>query len=240
MKLLGTIVARSFVLIAIFLSFCLVSSVSLAVGKADIFTAWKGKDSVSNDRPDILVLAFNRNSSTKKSAGDKSVNKRFRVNRVDVKESEYANAVLKVMLKEIDITLDRHALKKQLASATEGQKAIYAAYHFHSAVSLGGFAGYLAHDAGNLIPETRAALHLIGANKYATLLKKALYVFADVEEMLGATTDRRVVLGRLSNDEKFKAFEKIDGDFESMENESMLNGRMSRYINEHPEQFFND
>lgn len=162
----------------------------------------------------------------------------YLVNRPKKGVNNYVNVVLKALVKDIDITLDRPKLIAKLKKATPGQQALFAVTVLRSEVQFGGFKSYLSKNASNLLPEAREGLEKIGAFSYLKLLNDTLMLFVDDEYMLDTALDRKNHLATIPRNEAFRVFEKADAGFEGLENESMLNEYMNNYINKHPKEFF--
>ena len=187
-----------------------------------------------------IHLAALKKTPSSKITTAKSANtvSNYLVARPKTEGSNYVSVVLKALINDADISLERKKLQAKLEKATPGQKALYAIYLMRTEVQFGGFKSYFSKKASDLLPEAREGLQLIGATNYLKLLNDALRLFVDDEYMLETALDRQTHLASISRSEKFRVFEKADAGFESLENESLLTDYMNSYINKHPKEFF--
>lgn len=193
--------------------------------------------SATNQTPIVLALNKHIAFGARKGRTFQEYNK-FKVARTEPEDGDLAVMAIHDMLKKIDLTLDYDELISQFDKATESQKIVFAVCIFQNEVNNNGFVGYFTNDAGNLIEETKKGLALVGARRYLNLLRKALFVFSDDEEMLDETANRLEVLSKLDADEKFAVFEPLDSEFELLENESLLQESLNQYIEKHQSHFF--
>ncbi|MEZ0227857.1 MAG: DMP19 family protein [Planctomycetota bacterium] len=135
-----------------------------------------------------------------------------------------------------DIYEDRKKLLSILDLATKGQRALFGIWWTQSEVNNGGFGQYFSNSTAIVAPEALEGFRLVGAKKFAALLDQAMKKFPGGEMPLDREA-RDEALEKIDAAEfdalnkRFYALQEKDGGFFKL---------TSAYVQEHPEEFFED
>lgn len=162
----------------------------------------------------------------------------YRVKRPRVEDYEFTAAVLAIMMKKIDTDQGRERTIVKLNRATPGQKALFAVQVLRLTVTEFGFIGYFESSYANLIPEAKRGLKILGAKEYLRVFEQALAIFYKSKTLITNIKNRKNILDRLSNEEKYNIFDPVDQKFEAMEDETILQNYIIKYVNNNPTHFF--
>ena len=142
--------------------------------------------------------------------------------------------VLKAAIDQIwygaNIYEDEATLKKTLAPATPGQRAIFAASWYEAEVNNGGHDQFFFNSTGILWEEALAGLALLGADAHRSLLERAVAQFPGHRPSKDRF-QRQKQLEKVDSD----VLDKLDDEFYALDSIEL---HMRRYIEAHPEEFF--
>lgn len=189
---------------------------------------------MSPETDTVVVAALD--SSQRLASSSKLID--YRVKKKDFEDYEFSEAVFAIMLKKIDVKKGRESVLHDLDRATPGQKLLFTVQIMRATVTDLGIIGYIESDDGNLIPEMKRGLKILGANEYVKILNSALAIFKMEKSLITKSSNRKEVLSRLSNEDKFKIFDPVDQKFEALEDEFRLQKYIKKYVNNHPKHFF--
>ena len=124
-------------------------------------------------------------------------------------------------------------LMQTIAPATEGQRAVYSSYWYHYEVCNGGHYQFFWNSTGILWNEALAGLIVVGAVKYAAILKSAISLFPN-----GFPSKSRK--RRMTEVDKIpkEKLERFDDSLYELEKKQSLEEILTRYIKAHPGEFF--
>ncbi len=124
-------------------------------------------------------------------------------------------------------------LMRTIALATKGQRAVYSSYWYHYEVCNGGHHQFFWNSTGILWDEALAGLVMVGAAKYAAILKSAISLFP--KGFPSKSRKKRMVQVDKIPKEKLERF---DYSLYELEKKQSLDGFLIRYIKAHPGEFF--
>jgi Domain of unknown function (DUF4375) len=122
-----------------------------------------------------------------------------------------------------------------LVSATPGQRAVYTLMVADGEVNNGGFAQFLTNSSGRLIKPAIGGAQLVGAERHATLLREAAYLFPGAEVPMD-DDERNELWNSLPEDALEAKLETLDPAWYELADE--LDDRLRTYITNHPGEFF--
>jgi hypothetical protein len=124
-------------------------------------------------------------------------------------------------------------LMRTIAPATKGQRAVYSSYWYDYEVCNGGHHQFFWNSTGILWGEALAGLVMVGAGKYAAILKAAISLFPN-----GFPSKSRKK--RMAEVEKIpkEKLERLDDSLYELEKKQSLDQILIRYIKANPGEFF--
>jgi hypothetical protein len=125
-----------------------------------------------------------------------------------------------------------------------GLRMIYTLSILEAEVYNGGFVQFIENARGEYTTEALEDCRLIGADKKAELLKKALASFAEWEAALRAARERDPTMGRAEwekvaktiDEEFWPVYEVLDPAYYALEDDEPIFALAERYIRQHPEE----
>lgn len=124
-------------------------------------------------------------------------------------------------------------LMRTVTQATKGQRALYSSYWYHYEVCNGGHHQFFWNSTGILWDEALAGLIMVGAAKYAVILKSAISLFPNGSP--SKSRKRRMVEVNKIPKEKLQ---RLDDSLYELEKKQSLDEILIRYIKANPEEFF--
>ncbi len=131
----------------------------------------------------------------------------------------------------------------RLAELTPGQRALYALRWTVWEVSNGGFHQYFWNSTGYLAPEAIEGAELLGAQRYAEVIRHAAAIFPDEATLRDIDRRQEILDGDGDDGPLTKRLAELDEAFYRLlddEPEHNIQKYVDRYVAGHPQEFFID
>ena len=157
----------------------------------------------------------------------------LRIERRSATDPELLFAIQDGLLRRMDDDLSNE--EEVLASASAGQRAVYALVATDGEVNNGGFEQYFFNSTGGLMDEAIDGARLVGAGKHEQILREAAAVFPGAE-VPNDHRRRQEVFDSIPAEEAEPALGNLADRWYAAENE--LDRRLRAYVEAHPGEFF--
>lgn len=210
---------------------CLLSNAPMAVA-----TTTQNTEAKASMTP--LQLAYNGAFVNIANSNDDDDTENYKIKRGKAKGAKLIEHSLSLIIKDLkraDGDKEKQAIWQK---ANPEQKLVFYVYEFRKSMAKGGFQAYFRSEGGSHMRQLKKALIALKANQYLLVLNKAIKAFADDPHVLDDTFGRNGVLDQMDEFERFSFFEEVDAEYRSLEDDELLVDRVSKYLNEHAQQFF--
>lgn len=220
------------------LSWTLPCLISLFIPGFSAATNLNTQVSIDASQSGAMQLAYNGSFVTTRTDEQDPGSDGYKIKRGDAKGAKLIEHTMSLLVSDLKDAKNAEEKQSVWDKANAEQKLVYTIYEFRKAMEKGGFQAYFRAEAGTNMTELKKALIAVHANQYLLVLNKAVKAFADDPHVLDDTFGRNGVLDQMDEFERFSFFEEVDAEYRSLEDDEILVDRVSKYLNEHQQQFF--